>query len=166
MKVIVMSLIVGWAQYRIEECTRAITDFAQESRGSIIALPVPYDADAFSSTQAKACDIERFCGRMSAACGLRTSINVSAGIAAEVIDACDFLSEELHRLGLQNVPLPQSKRERSTTGQREGFMSNIANGIDAHRIVKSTSSARHAIRQRLELKSGGIEHSDACARIL
>lgn len=116
MKVIVMSFVVGWAQHRIEECTRAIAEFAQKSRGSIIALPIPYEADAFSTTQAKAGDIERFRGRVSAACGLRTSINVSAGIAAEVIDACDFLSEVLNRLGLQNVPFPQSKRERSTTG--------------------------------------------------
>lgn len=45
-------------------------------------------------------------------------------------------------------------------------MSNVANGIDAHRVVKSTSSARHAIRQKFELKPGGIEHRDACARIL
>ena len=107
MEVIAMGLVVRRTQHAIEEAARPAMDFSQELGIAIVAIPVPQYADASSTPQYEAGNVQRIRRGVTTSFAIAAPIDVAAHVAAEMIDAHDRFREVRRRSRLQDMTFPQ-----------------------------------------------------------
>jgi hypothetical protein len=106
MKMIAVGGVVVGPEHAVENAARAVAYVAQEQSIGAARAPIPAHAEAAAISERKARDVDRIRCCVRAAWSILAAVDVSAGIAAEVLDARHALIGIRASGGLQDVTLP------------------------------------------------------------
>ncbi len=162
-----MGRVVVGPEHDVPETAGAIAHGLEEASTRVVCwqCPVARDADPAAIGQHEGRHVERIRRRVLAALRagfmLSSMADVSARVAAEVLDGRDARAEDRLGRGLQRMTLPHRHRHGRRTGENEWRAHSLGQCGNANRVGPAAAAGDRSIRHRREGQRGGIERCGA-----